>query len=379
MKFVDLGKQYLAYRDEIDAAIHKVLDSGQFILGQPVQDLEQTLASYVGTAYAVGVSSGTDGLLLALMAYEVRPGDEIITTPFTFVATAEVISFLNARPVFVDIDPLTFNLDVDHLADILRSRQKSGGRVKGIIPVSLYGQCPDMDTINDIASANGLFVIEDACQSLGARFKERRSCNLSDVGITSFFPSKPLGCYGDGGMVFTNNQELAGRIKTLRVHGQSVRYQHEKIGLNARLDTIQAAIVLAKFPHLEEEIRLREKAARNYSMLLRENLPEVRPPAVLEDRTSVYAQYTIRVPEGLRDAVVQRLKKEGIPTAVHYPNPLHLQPAFRYLGLGPGSFPEAELAAKEVLSLPMHPFISMEEQEKVINGLKRAVEALVIK
>jgi len=373
MKFVDLGKQYQSYRQEIDSAIHEIIKESRFILGKPVEDLETALADYVKVSHAIGVGSGTDGLLLALMTMDLKPEEEVITTPFTFIATAEVIALLKAKPIFVDIDPKSFNLDTGKMRDTLAARQKAGARVRGILPVSLYGQCPDMDEINEIASESGLFVIEDACQSFGARYKNRLSCGLSDIGVTSFFPSKPLGAYGDGGMVFTDDPEKADMIRCLRVHGQKARYQHEEIGLNARLDSIQAAIVLAKFAHFDDEIKARQEAAIHYSELINRKIPEIQTPEIMPERTSVYAQYTLRIPGGLRDQVAGFLKQEGIPFAIHYPNPVHLQPAFKGLGLGPGSFPHAERAAEEVLSLPMHAFITPEEQEIVIDCLERAI------
>ncbi len=374
MKFVDLGRQYQRYKEKIDSAIQEVVNGSQFILGNTVEELETALAAYVGTDYAVGVGSGTDGLLLALMAMDLKPGEEVITTPFTFIATAEVIALLKARPVFVDIDPKNFNIDLDRLQDTLATRQKAGAKVRAILPVGLYGQCPDMDEINEIAGEAGLVVIEDACQSFGARYKGRMSCGLSDIGITSFFPSKPLGAYGDGGMVFTDSPETAERIRCLRVHGQKARYRHEEIGINGRLDAIQAAVVLAKFAYFEEELRARQEVACHYTELIYQMVPEIQPPMTMPERTNVYAQYTVRIPGELRDQVANFLKREGIPTAIHYPVPIHMQPAFKDLGLGAGSFPEAEKAAGEVLSLPMHAFITSEEQEIVVNALSRAIK-----
>ncbi|OPL14139.1 MAG: aminotransferase DegT [delta proteobacterium ML8_D] len=373
MKFVDLDRQYQRYRYEIDSAIQETIKKGQFILGKPVEDLENALAAYVGVRHAIGVGSGTDGLLLALMAMDLRPEEEVITTPFTFIATAEVVALLKAKPLFVDIDPKSFNLNTGEIRDTLVKRQKAGARVRGILPVSLYGQCPDMDEINEIASEFGLFVIEDACQSFGAKYKDRLSCGLNAMGVTSFFPSKPLGAYGDGGMLFTDDDIMADMIKCLRVHGQSARYRHEEIGLNARLDSIQAAIVLAKFAHFGEEIKARQEIAGHYSELINQKMPEIQTPSVMPDRTCVYAQYTVRIPGGLREKVTAYLKQEGIPFAIHYPIPIHLQPAFKGLGLGPGSFPHAEKAAEEVLSLPMHAFITPQEQEIVIDGLERGI------
>ncbi len=373
MKFIDLDRQYREYRQEIDSAINGVLESGQFILGSTVSNLEKTLADFVGSPFAIATSSGTDGLLLALMAEGIGPGDEIITTPFTFIATAEVIMLLRARPVFVDIEPDTFNLSVEKIQEALEERRKSGGQVRGIMPVSLYGQCADMDEINDLAAKEGLFVIEDACQSFGAMYRGRRSCGLSRYGVTSFFPSKPLGCYGDGGMVFTDSSERAEKLMAMRVHGQSRRYRHDILGINGRLDAIQAAILLAKFPHFEHEIELRQQAANRYMALLSERAPAATLPVVREDRTSVFAQFTVRVPK--RDDVVEFLKGREIPTAVHYPLPLHMQKVFSHLDIPEGDLPEAELAASEVLSLPMHPFIAAEEQEMIVDALADALKS----
>ncbi len=370
MKFIDLNRQYEAYKEELDQAVMEVMASGQFILGKAVEDLENTLSQYVGSRFGIGVSSGTDGLMLALMAYNVGPGDEVITTPFTFIATAEVISFLGAVPIFVDIDPETYNIDVGSLRETIASRKKQGAKLKGIIAVSLYGQCADMDEINEIARQEGLFVIEDGCQSFGATYKSRRSCGLSHVGVTSFFPSKPLGCYGDGGMVFTDDEDVAETIKALRVHGQKKRYLHERIGLNARFDAIQAVIVGVKFRHFDKEVAMRQNAAAVYDDLFREKDVEVVTPKVKEDRTSVYAQYTIALPEEIRDMVQESLNKASIPTAIHYPMALHMQPPFKHLGQGP--FPNAEKASRQVLSLPMHPFITAEEQELVVDAVVKA-------
>ncbi|MGB9712922.1 DegT/DnrJ/EryC1/StrS family aminotransferase [Dissulfurimicrobium hydrothermale] len=378
MKFIDLNRQYEAYKGEIDEAVHSVLESGQFILGEVVERLEAVLAGYVGVRHAIGVSSGTDALVLALMACGVGPGDEVVTTPFSFIATAEAVSLVGARPVFVDIDPITYNMDPQAFKKILDARSRSGSMPRCVIPVSLFGQCPDMDEINDIAKTYGLHVIEDACQSFGARYKGRMSCAVSEIGVTSFFPSKPLGAYGDGGMLFTDDDEIARMCISLRVHGQSRRYIHEKIGLNARLDAIQAAILLVKFSHLEEELKKREEAAGFYTEGLKEIMPYITPPKVAGGRTCVFAQYTVRVKGNLRDEVARFLEVHGVPTAVHYPRPIHLQPAFKYIGLPQGPFPHAEEASREVLSLPMHPFIKREEQETVLAALREALSSLVL-
>lgn len=374
MKFIDLTRQYDAYRDEIDNAIRSVLDSGQFVLGDVLERLEDALASYVGVSHAIGVSSGTDALMLALMAYGIGPGDEVITTPFTFIATAEAICLVGAKPIFTDIDPLTYNMSVSSLEAVIKERMAAEARLRAVIPVSLFGQCPDMDEINLVAKHYGLHVIEDACQSFGARYRGRMSCALSDVGVTSFFPSKPLGAYGDGGMLFTDHDDIAEKCFALRVHGQTGPYYHEMVGLNARLDAIQAGILLVKFAHLEDELKRREMAARFYAAGFGAFAPDVITPFVHSDRTSVYAQYTIRIPHGKRDKVSDFMKRRGIPVAIHYPRPIHLQPAFKYLGIEPGSLPYSEKAAKEVMSLPMHPFIREEEQEMVIEAVKEALK-----
>ncbi len=369
MKFIDLDRQYRAYRADIESAVQGVLESGQFILGPVVEELERTLAEFVGAPHAVGVSSGTDGLLLALMAYGVGAGDKVITTPFTFIATAEVIAFLGAEPVFVDIDPETCNMSTEALASELE--KGCDHRLKGIIAVSLYGQCPDMDEIAALARDHGLFLVEDGCQSFGATYRGRRSCGLCEVGVTSFFPAKPLGCYGDGGMVFTSDEEIHQKVRMMRSHGQAKRYRHEVLGINGRLDAMQAAVLLAKFRHFEEEVEARQRAAGRYDALIDELIPGLGRVRVKEGRSSVFAQYTVRVPGGRRDAVQEAMRRQGIPTAVHYPVPLHKQPVFRaYAGL---SLPESERAAAEVLSLPMHPFIEPEEQRQVVEALAEAL------
>ena len=359
INFIDLKRQYVKYKAEIDLGIAEVLDSTQFIMGAKVDELERVLCNYVGVRYGIGVSSGTDAILLALMAYGIKGGDEVILPPFTFIATAEVISLLGARPVFVDIDEKTYNINPAMI------EEKITNRTKGIIPVSLYGQVADMDTINSIAEKHGLFVIEDACQSFGAMYKGKKSCGLPDIGVTSFFPSKPLGCYGDGGMVFTDDEDIAKRIKSLRVHGQEKRYQHKYIGINGRLDTIQAAVLLAKFHYLGEEIKLRETKGTYFTERLKD---VVTTPFIEKHNTTVYAQYSIRT--GKRDALSKYLNDSGVPTAIHYPVPLHQQVAFSYLGYKEGDFPVSEIVSKEILSLPMSPFILQDEQDYVIEKIR---------
>jgi len=373
VEFIDLKRQYQAYRHEIDQAVSKVIQSGRFILGDEVNLLEQELAVFTGAGRAVGVGSGTDGLLLALMARGVGPGQDVITTPFTFIATAEVIALLGARPLFVDINPETFDIDAAELRKILEKRKGQGRLPAGVIPVSLYGLCADMDEINSLATEYGLFVLEDACQSLGAIYRGRASCNLSQLAATSFFPSKPLGCFGDGGMIFTSDGDMAERLKALRVHGETGRYQHDFIGTNARLDAIQAAVLRVKLRHFPDEIKARQKVAGCYSALLQPLKEHIFTPKIPDEYMSVFAQYTIRVREGIRDKAAEFLKSKQIPVAIHYPGPLHLQKAFTFLGYAPGDFPVAEKASREVLSLPMHAFLKETEQEQVVDALKEAL------
>lgn len=359
LNFIDLKQQYIKYKAEIDQGIADVVNSTQFIMGPKVSELERMLADYTGVKSGIGVSSGTDAILLALMAYGVKSGDEIICPPFTFIATAEVIALLGARPVFVDIDEKTYNINPSLIEG------KINERTKGIIPVSLYGQIPDMDAITSIAGRHGIFVVEDGCQSFGAAYKGKKSCGLTDIGTTSFFPSKPLGCYGDGGMVFTDNEEKAGIIRSLLNHGQEKRYEHKIIGINGRLDTIQAAVLIAKFMHFEEEVKLRGVKASYYNEGLKDS---VVTPYIEACNTSVYAQYSIRT--GRRDLLSRFLNESGIPTAIHYPMPLHLQEAFKYLGYKEGDFPVSERVSNEILSLPMFPFITQDEQDYVIGRVR---------
>lgn len=372
MNFIDLKRQYLTYKEEINQAIASVLNSTQFVMGPEVRKLEKKLADYVGVKHAIGVSSGTDALLLALMAYGIKPGDEIITTSFSFVATAEAIAFLKAKPVFVDIEDRTYNLDPTKAAEIIEQKKKAQKiRIKGVLAVNLYGQCADFDALNSIAKEQGLFVLEDACQSFGAIYKDKRSCSLSDAAATSFFPSKPLGCYGDGGMFFTNNDSMAERVRYLREHGSPKRYEHLYIGLNSRLDTIQAAVLLAKFRHFENELFLRQKCGSYYTEKLKGLEPAVTPPSILPFNKSTYAQYSIRLKR--RDHVAESLRKNSIPTAIHYPKPLHLQKAFSYLGYRPGDFPVSEAVAEQILSLPMHPFLTEDEMSFIVKKIAAAL------
>lgn len=362
ISFIDLKTQQERIAHRLREKIDAVLRHGQYIMGPEVAELEGGLAAYAGVKHCIAVASGTDALLVALMAAGVSAGDEVVTTPFTFVATAETVALLGARPVFADIDPHTCNIDVDAIGPVITSRTKA------IIPVSLYGQCADMDSVNRIAAKHGLVVIEDAAQSFGATYKGRRSCSLSTIGCTSFFPSKPLGAYGDGGACFTDDDELASKIRRIRVHGQERRYHHTVIGVNGRMDTLQAAILLAKMEIFPQEVADRWEVGNRYGSYLEGG---VQIPVVREGNTSVFAQYTILVEH--RDQVQSRLKRQGIPTAVHYPVPLHLQPVFSYLGYPAGAYPAAEAAAKKVMSLPMHPYLQEDEiafiSRNVLNAL----------
>ncbi len=356
--FANLQYQYQLYKKEIDAAVQGVLDSSRYVMGPEVKALEEELAAFTGTAHCIACSSGTDALQLAMMALGIGPGDDVITTPFTFIATAEMIAHLGANPVFVDIDPLTYNLDAIELETVISDATKA------ILPVSLYGQPADMDAVNAVADQHGLPVIEDAAQSFGAMYKQKKSCNLSTIGCTSFFPAKPLGCYGDGGAVFTNDEYLAKWIRSLRVHGQSDRYMHAHIGLAARLDTMQAAILLAKLPRYPHEITLRQEVAEQYTHLLADY---VTTPTVLSDRTSVWAQYSVQAVA--RDALCEHLNRAGIPTAIHYPRPLHLQECFAYLEYRSGDFPVAEEVSAKIFSLPMNPFVTVKEQKYIAQAI----------
>ena len=357
--FIDLQAQYQAYKQEIDKAIQNVLDSSQYIMGPEVKKLEDGLARYTGSKHAIACSSGTDALLIALMAMDIQPGDEVITTPFTFISTTEVVSLLGAIPVFVDIEPDTFNIDSSKIED------KITAKTKAIIPVSLYGQVADMYEINAIAAKYNLIVIEDGAQSFGATYKGKKSCNLSDFGCTSFFPSKPLGCYGDGGALFTNNDALAEKSRMILAHGSRVRYQHEVVGINGRLDAIQAAILNVKLKYFAEEVQKREEIGTAYTELLKGKGLSL--PVVKQDRTSVYAQFTVRSEQ--REKLLERFNSNGVPTAIYYPKPLHLQQCYESLGYKTGDFPIAEKAAKEVFSLPISPFITFDQQQFIVEKI----------
>jgi len=357
--FAKLQYQYQLYKTEIDEVIHNVLDKSNYIMGEEVNILEENLQKFTGAKHAMTCSSGTDALLLAMMALDIKPGDEIITTPFTFIATAETIAFLGATPVFVDIDEQTYNIDPSKI------EEKITEKTKAIMPVSLYGQPADMDAIQDIADKHNLKVIIDGAQSFGSTYKGKTDSNLGDISTTSFFPAKPLGCFGDGGAIFTNDDTLAEKIKSLRVHGQSKRYHHQYIGMGGRMDTIQCAIVNVKLKYYEKDLALRQEVASKYTSELESK--DMVIPFVKGHATSAWAQYSVRVKN--RDEVQGKLKTQGIPTAVHYPMPLHLQECFEYLGYKKNDFSMAEQISNEIMSLPMNPYLSDEEIAYIVKAL----------
>lgn len=352
MKFIDIAAQQALIKDKINAGIARVLAHGQYILGPEVTELEEKLAAYTGAKHCIAVANGTDALQIAQMAFGIGPGDEVITPGFTYIATAETVAVLGANPVYVDIDAQTYNLDPAKLEAAITPKTKA------IIPVSLYGQCADYNVINAIAAKYNLPVIEDAAQSFGAMYKGKKSCNLTTVACTSFFPSKPLGCYGDGGAIFTNDDELALIMRQIARHGQDRRYHHIRVGVNSRLDTLQAAILLPKLEILDDEISLRNKIADEYARQVK--VSGLTMPVIEQHNISAWAQYTVRVPN--RELVQQKLKEAGIPTAVHYPIPLNKQPAVGDLDV---SLPVGDVVADEVMSLPMHPYMTPEHIKKV--------------
>lgn len=357
IEFIDLKAQQARLKDKIEAGIQNVLTHGQYILGPEVKELEEKLAAYVGAKYCITCANGTDALQIALMALGIGVGDEVITPGFTYIATAETVALLGAKPVYVDVDDKTYNIDVTQLEAAITPRTKA------IIPVSLYGQCADFDEINAIAKKYNLPVIEDAAQSFGASYKGKRSCNLTTIACTSFFPSKPLGCYGDGGAIFTNDNELAKVIRQIARHGQDKRYHHIRVGVNSRLDTIQAAILLPKLEILDDEMQARQKVAEVYNQLF--NQADIQTTPYLEPHnTSAWAQYTIQVDN--RADVQEKLKAQGIPTAVHYPIPLNKQPAVADASV---RLPVGDEIAERVMSLPMHPYLTVEAQEKIVQAL----------
>jgi UDP-2-acetamido-2-deoxy-ribo-hexuluronate aminotransferase len=362
--FIDLNRQQQRILPDIERRMANVLRHGQYILGPEIAELEGKLAAYVGASHCITVSSGTDALLIALMALGIGPGDEVITTPFTFIATGEVIALLGAAPVFVDIDPRTYNIDPAAIRSAITSKTRA------IMPVSLYGQSADFDAINEIAGS--IPVIEDACQSFGATYKGRFSCALSTIGCTSFFPSKPLGCYGDGGACFTDDDALAAKMRQVMNHGQDRRYHHPMIGINGRFDTLQAAVLLAKMEIFREEVELRDRIGARYSELFKDAVSDkVVTPFIETYNKSVYAQYTIQVAD--RDKLQKALQDKGVPTAVHYPVPLNLQPAFAGVNRPEGSFPVAEAVAQKVMSLPMHPYLEEDVMERIVQAVGAAV------
>ena len=363
MQFIDLKKQHELIQDKIQTRFDEVMSHGMYIMGPEVAELEDKLAEYVGCKHAIGCANGTDALTIALDALGVGPGDEVISTPFTFFATGETIAINGAKLVFADIDPDTFNID----ADLIEAKITS--KTKVIIPVSLYGQMADMNKIMQIAKKYGLTVIEDAAQSFGATQAGSRSCSVATISTTSFFPAKPLGCYGDGGALFTNDDDFAKKIKEIRNHGQSKRYTHTRLGYNSRLDTMQAAFLLEKLAIFPNEVELRQKIAKRYDEAFKGIVKVV---AIAEGHTSVYAQYTIEVDN--RDEFLAKMKHDGIPTAVHYPIPIHHQPIFKELGYTNIEMPLADRASQRVVSLPMHPYLDAETQDKIIESVLKNKE-----
>ncbi|MGQ3050301.1 MAG: DegT/DnrJ/EryC1/StrS family aminotransferase [Roseateles sp.] len=365
MQFIDLKSQYQALKTSIDARIQKVLDHGQYIMGPEVAELEAALACLTGAKHCITVSSGTEALLIALMAEGIGPGHEVITTSFTFAATAETIVLAGAKPVYVDIRPGDCNIDPALIEAAITPATRA------IMPVSLYGQVADMDEINAIAARHGLSVIEDAAQSFGATYKGRKSCNVSKIGATSFFPSKPLGCYGDGGALFTSDDDLAQAMREIRVHGQSQRYTHTRVGVGGRMDTLQCAVVLGKLERFEWEIAQRKQLGDRYAELIKAGGLPVELLQVGDDRDCVWAQYTVKVAN--RADVVAALKEFGVPTAVHYPRPLHRQPAYLSENCPADSMPHSNAAADQVLSLPMSPDLTHAHQDSVLEALRKAL------
>ena len=359
LNFIDLAAQQARIKSQIDANIQTVLAHGHYILGPEVAELEAELAAYCGAKYCISCANGTDALQIALMALGVGHGDEVITPGFTYIATAETVALLGAKPFYVDIDEQTYNIDPAKIEAAITDKTKA------IIPVSLYGQCADFDAVNAIAAKHKLPVIEDAAQSFGAIYKGTKSGNLSTIACTSFFPSKPLGCYGDGGAIFTNDEQLATVIRQIARHGQDRRYHHIRVGVNSRLDTLQAAILLPKLAILEEEMQLRQQVAQMYAIALQ--AAGLAAPFIELHNRSAYAQFTIRIQN--RSAVQTALKEAGIPTAVHYPIPLNKQPAVA----SDVSLPVGDLVAEEVLSLPMHPYMTQEQVQQVVAALKSAL------
>ena len=377
MEFIDIKKQYEAIQPMIQKRINTVLQHGKFIMGPEITELEKQLASYVGCKYSVSCSNGTDALLLSLMAYEIGPGDAVFTTPFTFIATAEVICLLGATPIFVDIDKDTFNIDPQKLRECIKGVQEGTIRAqgipenlipRGIITVDLFGLPAEYDQINQIAKEHKLFVLEDAAQSFGGAYRGKIAGNLADIAATSFFPAKPLGCYGDGGAIFTNNETLAEKIRSMREHGKgSHKYDNVRIGINGRLDTLQAAILLAKLEIFSDELKRRQEVAARYSDALADI---IKIPRVPDGFMSAWAQYS--VVSDRRAHFMDKLKESGIPTAIYYPRPLHMQTAFSHLGYSTGEFPVSEYLSERIFSLPMHPYLDPDSQNKIVTAMKEA-------
>jgi UDP-2-acetamido-2-deoxy-ribo-hexuluronate aminotransferase len=367
MQFIDLAAQQKRIRGAIEAGFQKILDHGQYILGPEIKEIEEKLAAYVGMPHAISVASGTDALLMPLLVEKIGPGDAVFTTTFTFIATAEVIRLLGATPVFVDIDPQTFNIDplkLDEAVRLVRAEKKLTPR--GIIPVDLFGQPAEYEAIQAVADKYGLFVLEDAAQSFGASQRGKKAGALARVAATSFFPAKPLGCYGDGGMIFTDSKEMLEQLLSIRVHGQGTdKYTNVRVGINGRMDSLQAAVLLAKMAIFPEEIELRQEVAARYDRMLD---GAVKTPKVLPGNVSAWAQYSVLHPR--RDEVIQKLRAGGIPTAIYYPIPLHLQEAFADLGYRAGAFPVAERIAGEIFSLPMHPYLKEQQQEEICQVIR---------
>lgn len=360
--FANLQYQYQLYKKDIDTNIQAVLNKSNYIMGEEIHELEKQLQEFTGAKHAITCSNGTDALLLAMMAIDIQPDDEIITTPFTFISTAETIAVMKAKPVFIDIEEDTYNIDASKIEAAITDKTVA------IMPVSLFGQPPDIDAIEAIAKKHNLKVIIDGAQSFGSTYKGKTDSNLGDISTTSFFPAKPLGCYGDGGAVFTNNDDYASKIRMMRVHGQNKRYHHRHIGMGGRLDTIQAAILLAKLPHYQKELEMRQTIAEAYNEKLSNSLIK---PTIKIERTSAWAQYTVRVKD--RSQMQDMLKLKGIPTAVYYPIPLHLQECFQYLAFNQGEFPVAEQISKDVMSLPMNPFLTHEDVKYIVAVLTTSV------
>lgn len=366
--FLDLKAQFASIRNEVMSAITAVMDSQHFILGPEVEAFEREISAHTGARFAIGCASGSDALLLALLALEIRPGDEVITTPFTFVATAGAIARIGAKPVFVDIEPATFNIDPAQIENAITARTRA------ILPVHLFGMAADMDVILKIAAKRQLPVIEDAAQSVGARYRGEAVGNLGAMGCFSFFPSKNLGGSGDGGMITTNDQKLGERLRLLRVHGSRKKYEYEIVGINSRLDALQAAILRVKLRHLEAWTEGRRRNADRYRAFFAEFelTKHVTLPQVPSERTHVYNQFVIRVAE--RDALRAFLKERGVPTEVYYPSPLHLERAFQYLGYNAGAFPVAEAASKQVIALPIYPELREEQQRSIVSAIAEFYE-----